>query len=314
MILRFIKIITFIILVFLNYDCVSQDMIDTIITEDLDTISCQITYVSNYSIFYKYKNKKRIKEKIMPRLFVEDFVVNSPNITIKKQKFDSGINKYYKKSKLDRNYDILLLQDNTNESLKILADSTFVFKKNDFFKMAVNIELFVKQYRGKLVYIASIQNKPDFEIIVKLYDASDEYYHEILKSYKQKYICIFRGNNIMEYEKTKIRLKDTIIYLEKNEYYEFMLNDSTTTNNDKRKFKLLSLKFNSDIQYKEYYFSGNTDRYKLDYKDFIFIVASAVFSEGFVVFVPVNSGLIKTSNFVGEFMKLIINKYSEWSE
>lgn len=276
----------------------SQQMKDTIIT-DIDTIPCTITFVNNYSIFYNVEEKSNSKARVLNRLYVEKLIINSKNVTVLEQKYDSHINGYFKKSKLDKKYDALLLKENTSKNLKILADSTFTFKKNDYFKIAISVELFAKKYNCKLIYISEPVINNSFN--VKLYDATDEYYLELSDLYKQNNIYFFRGNNTMESTEIKLKHNDTIIWLKKNEIVEFKMNavDSASFKNDKI--------LNNGICQNKYFFVGDISHYKFTSNVMASLFISVALSSisGSYIFIGISNDLSNTSNFVGEFLKIL---------
>lgn len=280
----------------------SQKINDTIITDNFDTIPCIITYVNNYSVFYNIEENNNIKDKILPRLYVEKIIINSKNVPVLEQKFDSYINGYYKKSKLDNKYDVLLLKENSSGNLKILADSTFNFKKKDYFKMAMSVELFAKKYKCKLIYVSEPIKDNQYFINVKLYDASDIYYNELLDQYKQNAICFFRGNHAMEPEEIKLRHNDSIIWLNKNEIVEFRINPMDSANLPKDQYL-----FNGFCQNK-YFFVGDISNYKLTPALIASLFVSVALSSigGFIFVIGYHNNLTGTSNFIGEFMKILI--------
>ena len=172
----------------------AQSVIDTIITILNDTISCQVTHVSKYSIFYKYQKRQKLKDKIIPRINVGKLIVHNKNIKIPIENKDSGINEYYRKSKLDNKYEVLLLKDKQNKSLKLLADSTISTEKSDIIYIATKIQSFAKLYKCKLIHISDIENINPNRINVKLYDSSDEFYIETLKEYQNNMIYFLIQN------------------------------------------------------------------------------------------------------------------------
>ncbi len=304
-----IKIIITVILFFnLIHPCrlYSQQIKDTIIT-DIDTIPCTITYVNSYSIFYKINENNNIKARILPRLYVEKLIINSKNVPILEQKYDSYINGFYKKSKLDKKYDALLLKENSSNNLKILADSTFTFKKNDYFKIATSVELFAKKYNCKLIYVSEPVRNNYNSINVKLYDATDAYYQELLDLYKQNTISFFRGNNALEPEEIKLKHNDTIIWVKKNEILEFKINavDSVNFKNDPVLIK--------GICQNKYFFVGDISHYKFTLNVMASLFVSVTLSSitDSYIFIGISNNLTKTSNFIGEFMKVLTkSKYS----
>ncbi len=298
-----IKIIITVVLFFnliVPSNLFSQQIKDTIIT-DIDTIPCIITYVNSYSIFYKIEENNNTKARILPRLYVEKLIINSKNVPVLEQKYDSHINGYYKKSKLDKKYDALLLKENLSDNLKILADSTFTLKKNDYFKIAISVELFAKKYNCKLIYVSEPVKNNYNSFNVKLYDATDAYYHELSDLYKQNTIYFFRGNNAIEPEEIKLKHNDTIKWLKKNELVEFKIN-----NNDSVSFKN-DLILNKSICQNQYFFVGDISRYKFTSNVIASLFVSVALStiSGSFIFIGINNNLPRTSNFVGEFMKIL---------
>ncbi len=295
------KVLLTFLTIALSINAFSQSVIDTIITDDFDTIPCQITRVSHYSIYYKYPRNNRLKEEIIPRLLVEKFVINNSGVTVQDQKFDSRINLCYKQSKLDRKYDELLLKDNSSSDLIILADSIFVFNKIDYFQMAVNIQLFARDYKCKLIHILDVKQESPYLVHVRLYDSPDEYYQQVLESYKQSKYCFFRGNDVMEITTNNLRFNDSIVWLAKNKFVEFNVSDLDTAY--LAKYKLCK----DSIYLNQYCFVGNANNYMIT-PELFFVAAGGVLGLG-IYFVLIDdfigSRFNNSSNFCGEFIKLV---------
>lgn len=290
--------------------CYSQNIIDTIFTEEGDTIQCQITSVSHYSIYYKYPKGKRLKDKIMPRVYVDRFVINNKGVSVKEQKFDSRINAYIKKSKLDKKYEPLMLKENTEPTLKVLGDSIFVQKKNDYLLLALKIASFAHRHNCKLIFVGEMETAAEIRTRITLYDASDEFYHKVYDSYNQNKVLLFRTNNITEFAEIDVRINDSIITLSKNEYYEYDFNISSDTLNVNKSIigsELRLEKNDSNNGINKYYFIGNSDNYSNQFP--IIIPLFIPGTTGFIIVTASNKSALMT-NFVGEFVKMNIKEYS----
>jgi hypothetical protein len=228
-------------------------------------------------------------------------IINSKNITVLEQKFDSHINGYFKKSKLDNKYDALLLKENSSNNLKILADSSFSFKKKDYFKMAMAVELFAKKYKCKLIYVSELNTENNYTFNVKLYDAGENFYRELANSYNQNSICFFRGNNAMEPDEIRLKHNDSIIWLKKNEFVEFKINAIGSENSSNEKSLI------NDTGQNKYYFVGDISNYKLTSAVLGSLFASVALSSitGSFFIIEYTNNVTKTSNFIGEFMKIL---------
>jgi len=296
-----LKIILTYILV-ANFNLHAQLCNDTILTDSYDTIACKITYVNNYTVFYNILENNKINNKVLPRIDIEKLVINSINITVLEQKFDSHINGFYKKSKLDNKYQTLLLKDNSNNQIRILADSTFIFKKNDYFGIAMNVEQFAKKYRCKLIYISNLIQENSIKFNVKLYDAKDSYYKEISNSYRNNSIFFFRGKNSMEPDEIKLKHSDSIYWLKKNEILEFKIDPKDLTQN------LPDSTLKNGICQTKYYYVGDISNYKLNASIFASLFASvaisAIAGPGFVL-INFQKNVTVTSNFIGEFIIIL---------
>lgn len=298
------KIFLLISLLAFSFTISAQSIIDTIITNKFDTISCQITYVNNYSIFYKYQKGKKLKEKIIPRIDVSNFIVHNKNVTVMDKKLDSGINEYYMKSKLNKKYDVLLLTNNSESTLKILADSTFEFKKHDYFLIATIIQNFARQYRCKLIYLSEIKSSGNYSVNVKLYDATDNYYKEVLKTYEKEEVYFLRTNNSFEPKENTIKVDDTKIVLNKNEYYVYRLSELDNATRYKRHsvFELENNLINDSLKNNQYFYVGNPSQYKNAANYAVGALGGAI-----VVTATIGRKPNYLSNFVGEFMRINID-------
>ena len=301
------KIYFLILFSFFTFESYSQSIIDTIITIKHDTLPCQVKYVNNYNVFYNYQKKDKIKDNIISRLDVLELIVNNKNVTILEAKSDSHINGYLRKSTLNKKYDVLLLPENTDSSLKILADSTFTFKKNDFFYLASKIQGFANRHRCKLVYPTRINNDESYSFNVKLYDATDVYYKTVLKTYNQKKIYFLRTNNNFERDEYELNINDNKIPLKKNEYHIFDLVKDDSLLVIKRGFDKTTVC--DTISANKYFFVGNTDHYSFLPSDIGFILGAAAVGAafGYIVIAIPEREWCKVSNFIGEFMKINID-------
>ncbi len=304
-------ILIFIITIF-SANVFSQSIIDTIITNNLDTIACQVTYVNNYSIFYKYRKKNKIKDSIIQRINVSKLTVNNKNVTMLEEKKDNGINDYFKKSKLLKTYETLLLTNNTDSVLKILADSTFTFKKVDYFLIASKIQNFANQYRCKLIFASNIQHNNTYSVNIKLYDATDKYYKKVLNSYKKEKIYFLRTDNNFEQKEYTFKLNNNKITLKKNDYYtcNYNVNDSSLViKQDNLGFN--NMKINDSTKINKYFFVGDASQYgKIAKKDIaVFGAAILTGAIGGLIIVGTSSNYYSISNFIGEFMKTNIDNF-----
>lgn len=246
------KIILFVAIGLFSINLTSQTLIDTLILHSNDTIACKITYVNNYSVFLKYqKRKKKLSEKIIPRIKIKNMIVNTTGLTIMDEKRDEGINNYKIKSKLDKKLDILLIDSNKSPELFKIGEKRF--ENNNGLNLN-EIMSFVEWYNCKLVYISDEYN--DRSVVVELFDAPYIYYEKTFTKYEQNFVYIiqqqenvkecydFKFNKInyelckkgyYEFEKLKI---DTI---PKNEYYIIVPQDAVTSHSD---YRGQSIRFN----------------------------------------------------------------------
>lgn len=298
----------------------SQGIIDTIITSNSDTIPCQITYVNNYSAFYKIKKRKKLKSKITPRIDIYKLIINTEGVTILEEKFDSGINDYFRKSKLDRKYETLLLTEHTDPSLKVLADSTFSTSKTDYLYLATMIQAFANRYNCKLIYHVVSPDSRKFRI--RLYDASDAYYHQVLNSYKLNKIYFVRTDNKLDYSEISFKINAKKVVLNKNEYLEYTLSEKDSTLFLKKR----GLSSTKKIVFEEnqsnaYIYIGKTDYYIDDSGLLIGVLGGAIggaiagSAEGVIggiivgsVVSDLSSGKSGLNNFIGEFVRLYTHK------
>lgn len=289
-------------LILININAFSQSIIDTIITKTLDTIPCQVSYVNNYSVFYKISKRKKLKDKVTPRIDILKLIVNTKGITVKKEKFDSGINDYFRKSNLNKKYETLLLRDNTDPSLILLADSIIKTKKADYLYVATMIQAFANQYKCKIVYFED--NKQINQYHIKLYDAPDTIYQKTLKSYKQNKIICLRTNNNLDYKEVKFKINNEKITLLKDQYYSASITDLTKGKVQKNK-ELEEQKLDLSNQY---VYIGQTDYYTgaanlASVLGSIALGALTGILSDIVIVVPM-SAHITMNNFIGEFIML----------
>lgn len=199
----------------------SQVIPDTIITNQFDTIPCKITYVNPYTVFYKIKKRKKLKDRLIPRIDIEQLIVNQSSVKVPEQKVDEGINAYFRKSKLNRSYESLMLDHNEDPSLKILADSTFSSKTLDYLYIGSMIQSFANRYKCKLIYVSNISKADAYSVNIKLYDASDDFYQKTSEKYDSKEIYFLRTNNNSDLKQLKFKYKNNKVTLEKNDYYVY---------------------------------------------------------------------------------------------
>lgn len=304
------KLYFLILLTFFTLETYSQSIIDTIITIKHDTIPCQVKYVNNYNVFYNYQKKDKIKDNIISRLDVLELIVNNKNVTILEAKSDSHINGYLRKSTLNKKYDVLLLPENTDSSLNILADSTFIFRKNDFFFMASKIQHFANRYKSKLVYYTEIKNEESYSINIKLYDASDNFYKSLLKTYDQKKIYFLRTKNNVEKDEYTININNKKFTLKKNEYYTFDLTKNDSSLVIKKGIDNITIR--DTISANQYFFIGNTDQYSdINVAELGLAIGFGALGGflGEIILDGMSGGSkCKVSNFIGEFMKMNIDR------
>ena len=120
-----------------------------------------------------------------------------------------------------------MLTENTNPSLKVLADSTFSTSKIDYLYLATKIQVFANRYNCKLVYNVVSANSCKFRI--RLYDASDEYYHQVLNSYKLNKIFFVRTDNKFDYSEISLKINNKRVVLNKNEYLVYTLSEKDSS-------------------------------------------------------------------------------------
>jgi len=222
------KLIILFIFGLFTSNLISQTLRDTLILHSNDTISCRITYVNNYSIFLKYKknkNKKKLSDKIIPRIRVKKMIVNTKGLTIMKEKIDENINDFRIKSKLNKKLDILLVDNIYSDELVQIGEKYYKNINNTGIS-TYNVERFAKKHNCKLVSISedTLTNK----FVVKLFDASMKYYEGILRKYEKRHIYILYNSQskkikCQEFDFNKIKYE-----ICNNEYIELNMPQSDT--------------------------------------------------------------------------------------
>ncbi len=217
------KIISFIIIFLLGITySKSQSLIDTIITTSNDKIPCKISYVNNYSVFYKYQkssNKKKLKDQIIPRVSVQKLIINSKNITVLEEKIDNEVNEYLLKSKLDKKLEPLLISSNDSRELSLLAVKEWEINYKEYYGISYALFLFSKTHKCKLAYVEEVSRKDSIiKLKVYLYDAPIDYYNSELSKFNNGKKYFIRTTDKKEKDIDQIKINDKKYTISKSEY------------------------------------------------------------------------------------------------
>lgn len=215
------KKILLLIIISLTIKSYSQNLIDTLITFRNDTIVCQVSYVNSYTVFYKYKKKKRYKNDLIPRIDLKYMAVNTKNIRVQKLKIDSTINDYNRKSILNKDFEPIRITNNKNPELRIIGFQSYTSFEHDFFILGTSIQNFAQHHKCKLIYVEKEKVNDSLKISIILYDANEQYYLGEFKKYKNDRVYFVRTINSFEEEKYTFQYDSMDVSLLKGESIDF---------------------------------------------------------------------------------------------
>lgn len=101
------KVLLSLIMAFISLGVIAQNLQDTIITKTGDTIKCEITFMNDDNIFYKYKQKRKLRSKHISKKNVYHYSSSK----IEKVSFNSNSRTVYRKCDTCKNWLVTMNND-----------------------------------------------------------------------------------------------------------------------------------------------------------------------------------------------------------
>lgn len=306
------KKILLLIIISLTIKSYSQNLIDTLITFKNDTIICQVSHVNSYTVFYKYKKKKKYKNDLIPRIDLKYMTVNTKNVRVQKLKINSSINEYNRKSKLNKDFEPIRISNIGNPELRIIGYQSYTLFQSDVFFLASSVQSFAQHHKCKLIYLEKEKVNDSLKISITLYDANEQYYLNEFEKYKNDRVYFVRTINSFEDENYTFQYDSMNVSLLKGEHINFPIIK------DEPLFDIYKSDSDTVLNLDKYYYVGQLSQYKcaenidpLTYSAFAVAgLTLGIFTGVYVMPIPKGDHLIKSkefsknriSPFIGEFM------------